>query len=222
MHHGRKAKIIGAIVIIGLIAVFVTAYRTGWKIIYAPDLEDDWEAISATAAWVGTAGTIVVLWYNHKAIQLTQRSVQQSIDLQLYDKRQAIFDETFTELAFLKTSPNIKILYSDEIYSLHKQISELCHNRYEFIFPFIAFKIHEKWNIDRLYNVCKPTIDDILDFIELQINFQEQQKCWDKETVERTLKNVQIIKSQTKEIEEKIQLLQKKMEDFLKKSIGNE
>ena len=51
------------------------------------------EELSQTSGWdiagviiggIGTILTIVVLWYNHKSIELTQRSIRQAIDLQLF------------------------------------------------------------------------------------------------------------------------------------------
>lgn len=154
MHNGRKAKIIGAVLIVGLIVVlFATAYRTGWKIIYAPDLENDWEAISATATWVGAIGTVLVLWYNHRSISLTQRSVQQAINLQLYDKRLELYTALSRDDAFKEAPLEVKIVYSDIIYTLYKQISDLCNQKADLmdelylLTAFIDGKDEPCWNV---------------------------------------------------------------------------
>lgn len=203
-------------------ALIVPAYLLGLRITYNPNLENDWTAISSVGTWVGAIGTVIVLWYNHKTIILTQQSVQQSINLQLYDKRQSVYDEIFTSKAFTGTPENIKILYSDEIYELHKEISQLCKKRRNFLYGFAEFKVCEQWDIENLYNVCKGTINDMVDFLTPKVKAQADNVRLTEEQIKKKFDNIQEIQVCTENIEKKRQELQLKMEQFLKKSIGNE
>ena len=65
--------------------------------------------------------TVVVLWYNHRSIKLTQRSVRQAINLQLYEKRLEYYSQLPKDNAFKEVPLGLKIVYSDEIYNLYKE-----------------------------------------------------------------------------------------------------
>lgn len=207
------------VLIVGLI---VFLYHKGFRITYAPELENDWEAISACAAWAGAIGTVAVLIYNHITIKLTQQSVQQAVDLQLYDKRQAVYDEIFKSKAFAGTPENIKILYSDEICELHKEICGLCIERRNLLYGFVEFQIWDQWDIDSLYNVNKGTITKIVDSLVPKIQAQGRNVRFTEEQIKKKFDNIQEIQVCTEKIENKRRELQLKMEQFLKKSIGNE
>lgn len=45
-----------------LLAVLVVAFLLGFRITYAPELENSWNAISAMASWVGTIGTVSAIF----------------------------------------------------------------------------------------------------------------------------------------------------------------
>ena len=115
--------------------VLVTALL-GFRITYAPELENSWEAISAVAAWAGAMGTVAVLIYNHLAIELTQRSVQQAVDLQLFEKRLELYNAIADDAAFYNVPLSLKIAYNEEVYKLYSDIVELCQKLWENICEF--------------------------------------------------------------------------------------
>lgn len=45
-----------------------------------------WEKASVIIGGISILLTLVVLWYNHKSIKLTQQTMRQAINLQLYEK----------------------------------------------------------------------------------------------------------------------------------------
>ena len=105
-------------------------YYYGFRITYAPELENNWDAIEACAAWVGAIGTIAVLIYNHIAIELTQKSVRQAVDLQLFEKRLELYNAIGKDTAFDSAPLSLKIAYTVEIYELYAEIAELCEKRW--------------------------------------------------------------------------------------------
>ena len=68
----KKHKPIILLVVIEILLIFVL-YVCGFRITYNPDLINDWEAISAVAAWVSAIATIaipvVVVLFEHKLNQ---------------------------------------------------------------------------------------------------------------------------------------------------------
>lgn len=54
-------------IILGELIIVLLMWRLGFKVTYAPELEDDWVAIGAIGEWVGTAIIpFVVLYLQHK------------------------------------------------------------------------------------------------------------------------------------------------------------
>ena len=136
------------------VALFIGfLYHKGFRITYAPELENSWEAISACAAWVGAIGTILVMWYNHRSIHLAQLGVQQAVSLQLYEKRLELYTALSRDDAFKDTPLEVKIVYSEIIYELYKQISDLCNRKVKFmdelymVFGFTDGRVEPCWNI---------------------------------------------------------------------------
>lgn len=57
---GRWFPLLVSILIIAVVAFVMTLL--GWRITYAPELENSWDAISAVAAWAGAIGTIAAVF----------------------------------------------------------------------------------------------------------------------------------------------------------------
>ena len=58
-------------IVVGELLIALAAWCTGFRITYAPELDNNWDAISAVAAWAGViVGAIivplVVAWLQHK------------------------------------------------------------------------------------------------------------------------------------------------------------
>ena len=70
----KKSKLpLWAVIIIVEIIIVAIMYALGFKITYAPSLDNSWEAISAVASWVSAIATIfipiVVVFFQHKLDQ---------------------------------------------------------------------------------------------------------------------------------------------------------
>ena len=157
--------------------ILLVAFLLGFRITYAPELKNDWDAISAVAAWVGAIGTVAVLWYNHKTIELTQRSVRQAIDLQLYEKRLELYNKITDDLTFSAPDPPItlRIVYSEEIYQLYSEIIELCNKRWDKILEFsLVFNIIDL-EVGSHGNICQELYKKYTEEIEGQIQFRKKE-----------------------------------------------
>ena len=161
--------------IVGVLVPIAFFYLCGFRITYAPALENSWNAISAVAAWAGAIGTIAVLWYNHKTIELTQRSVKQAIDLQLYEKRLELYNKITDDQAFSAIAPiTLKIVYSEEIYRLYSEIIELCDERWDKIWEFALVFHIIGWENRGHGNVCQELYEKYTEQIDREIRLRKE------------------------------------------------
>lgn len=145
----------------------------GWRLTYPSELEINWDAISAVAAWAGAIGTVAVLVYNHKAINLTQRSIQQAIDLQLFEKRLELYNAIGDDTAFYNAPLSLKIAYNDEIYLLYSEIVELCEKRWRKIWEFAElFRVIGLQNREH-GNVCHELYKEYSKQIENELRIRK-------------------------------------------------
>ena len=79
---------IGMLVVVGLL------YCAGLRITYAPELKNDWDSISAYAAWfsvvvsiVGVGASFAAVWY---AIQVPKQIAEKQNNIALFEKRYEI------------------------------------------------------------------------------------------------------------------------------------
>lgn len=93
---GRWFPLFVGIICLAL-AVFVMA-AFGFRITYAPELENSWDAISAIAAWasilvsaIGVIASFVAIWY---AIQVPKKIADRQDKIALFEKRYECF-QTF-------------------------------------------------------------------------------------------------------------------------------
>lgn len=70
------------ILILFCIAMSVVIFKacTGWRIVYAPELEPDWNSVSAVASLIGAVGTVAAVWF---AIRVADKQNQ----IALFEKR---------------------------------------------------------------------------------------------------------------------------------------
>lgn len=165
----HKKFLIGVIVIVVFICVMIAL---GFRITYAPELENSWDAISAVAAWAGAIGTVAVLIYNHIAIELTQKSVRQAVDLQLFEKRLELYNAITDDRAFYDAPLSLKIAYNEQVYQMYSEIVELCQKRWINICDFAVL-----FNVQSLYqkehgNVCLGLYEAYTKEIEHQIQIR--------------------------------------------------
>ena len=113
-----------------------------------------WDIAGVIIGGISIILTIVVLWYNHKSIKLTQRSVRQAIDLQLFEKRLELYNAIADDKAFYNAPLSLKIAYTEEIYQLYSEIVELCEKRWVKIWEFAqAFDVINLENREH-GNIC--------------------------------------------------------------------
>lgn len=63
-------------------------YQMGFRITYAPDLENSWNAISATASWVSAIASFLAVW---SAIQVPKKIAERQIKVDLFEKRYRVY-----------------------------------------------------------------------------------------------------------------------------------
>lgn len=168
---GRWFPLVVGIALIVLVGFVMFLF--GWRITYAPELENSWDAISAVAAWVGAIGTVSVLWYNHRSISLTQRSVQQAINLQLYEKRLELYTALSRDDAFEDAPLEIKIVYSEVIYDLYKQISDLCNQKVNLMNELYLLTSFLDGRAETCWNVGKEQFEKYMKQLDLYIQGQD-------------------------------------------------
>ena len=59
-----------------------------------------WDIAGVVISGISVILTVAVLAYNHKAIKLTQQSVQQAVNLQLFEKRLELYNAISGDQAF--------------------------------------------------------------------------------------------------------------------------
>lgn len=77
----------------------------GFRITYAPELENNWDAISACAAWAGVVASFIAIWF---AIQIPQKIADRQDKIALFEKRFACF-------AALELQRNLYFSIKDEM-----------------------------------------------------------------------------------------------------------
>ena len=69
------------------VCVILVMFSFGWRLTYAPELKVSWEAVSATAAWLGTIGTVAAIFsaiyvaYRQNKITLFENRYNSAIDI---------------------------------------------------------------------------------------------------------------------------------------------
>lgn len=131
------------------------------------------DIISVGIGIIGTFLTLIVLYYNHKSIQLTQKTMQQAIGLQLYEKRLELYNAITDEQAFYVAPLSLKIAYNQEVYNLYSDIVELCEKRWENIYEFAV-----RFGVNSLYkkahgNICCELYEEYIKAIKHQIQLRK-------------------------------------------------
>lgn len=80
-----------------IIAALVVLYLIGFRITYAPWLDNNWDAISAAAAWAGAIATSVAIWF---AVQSPKKIATQQNKIALFEKRLGCFTAVAKLIAF--------------------------------------------------------------------------------------------------------------------------
>ena len=82
-----------------LVIFIVILYKLDFRITYAPELENSWEAVSAVAAWFGVISSFVAIWC---AIQVPNKIAEEQNKISLFEKRFACYTIILNFLACAK------------------------------------------------------------------------------------------------------------------------
>lgn len=87
-------KLIFPTLMLALVFVIVVLYCLGFRITYAPELQNSWNAVSAVAACVGVLASFIAIWFT---IQVPKKIAEQQNKIALLEKRVQLYME-FTAL----------------------------------------------------------------------------------------------------------------------------
>lgn len=73
-----------SVAIVAVLVIALILFFCGFRITYAPDLENSWDAISACAAWVGVVASFIAIWY---AIQIPKKIAKDQNRIALFEER---------------------------------------------------------------------------------------------------------------------------------------
>lgn len=97
--------IFGAIVVVMVFFLLVFLYCKGFRITYAPALENSWDAISAFAAWAGVALSFATMMV---AIQIPKIIADRQDKIALFEKRMECFTTLQNIFAFARQISDAK------------------------------------------------------------------------------------------------------------------
>ena len=83
---GRWFPLVGTILILLVVGIGMALF--GWRITYAPELENSWEAISAIATWLGVLASFIAIMV---AIQIPKIIAERQDKIVLFEKRFRIY-----------------------------------------------------------------------------------------------------------------------------------
>lgn len=149
-----------ALVLIILIIVAIFLYQMGFRITYAPELETNWDAVSAVAAWtgilvsvVGVVASFLAVWY---AIQVPQKIADRQDKIALFEKRYVCFQlfEQCVMLLECSTGQKKDINVTDQCcymlgvqkiedlshFDLEKKLGQYEHTLHEMEFLFLGIE----------------------------------------------------------------------------------
>lgn len=224
MKNFIKGRWFPLLLVVAIVLVIISVlFFCGFRITYARELEINWDAIAACAALAGAIGTIVVLIYNHIAIELTQKSVRQAVDLQLFEKRLELYNAIANDTAFYSVPLSIKIAYNDEIYQLYSDIVMLCEKRWMNIWEFAQVFHDISLESKEHGNVCRELYEEYTERIESEIQMR-QEGTPEQYTGDGKVNSLQNHKANTdslhKAICQKYDQLERKMRTVLNQSIN--
>lgn len=115
---GRWFPLTVAVIAVVIVALVMALF--GWKITYAPDLENSWEAISAVAAWVGVVASLGAIMI---AIWIPTEIANRQDKISLFEKRYELYDKVLywqKVIALLLRQNNINEAYATCYQMLNK------------------------------------------------------------------------------------------------------
>ena len=113
-------------IVLLIFAICAVLYFFGFRITYAPTLENSWDAISACAGWAGVVASAIAVFV---AIGIPKKIAEQQNKIALFDKRYSAFNTFAFLTSVIKqivgenvSFPN-KRMYLDNMIDTYKSIS---------------------------------------------------------------------------------------------------
>lgn len=105
---------------IGGCVVVISMACAGWRIVYAPELEPDWDSISAVSSLISAVGTVAAVW---SAVQVPQKIANRQDKIALYEKRINAFHameelKEFSEYISVPENQNV-LKWQTEYWGIH-------------------------------------------------------------------------------------------------------
>ena len=133
-----------AVAVVALaVSVVLIMLLFGWRITYAPELGNDWDAISGVAAWFGVIISILSAIASFMAVWYAIRVADKQNQITLFEKRLEIYELYADCITFAK-----KLDYSLPKRDVYKKFME-------------AFYLEETFGVsdDKLYNIDPVMIE---------------------------------------------------------------
>lgn len=96
-----------AAVIAAILALILFLF--GFRITYSPELDNNWDAVSACAAWVGVIASFVAIWF---AIRVPKKIADRQDKIALFEKRYQVynlFNKLMTTMYLIELPKNIPV-----------------------------------------------------------------------------------------------------------------
>lgn len=121
---------------VAIVAVLVIAsilFFFGFRITYAPELENSWDAISAVAAWggvivavAGVTASFLAVWF---AIRVPQKIAEQQNKIALFEKRYQVYTST---IKIIQVANRILLSGSNDVNSAKDYFDHFSSSRRNF------------------------------------------------------------------------------------------
>lgn len=100
----NKKMIIPALLLV-LIFVIVMFYSLGFRITYAPEIENSWNAVSAVSSCVGVLASFIAIWF---AIRVPKQIAEQQNKIALFEKRFNFYQALMKCISLGESLKNLK------------------------------------------------------------------------------------------------------------------
>lgn len=84
---GKWFPLVLAAVIAAILALILFLF--GFRITYSPELDNNWDAVSACASWVGVIASFVAIWF---AIRVPKKIADRQDKIALFEKRYQVYN----------------------------------------------------------------------------------------------------------------------------------
>lgn len=171
------------LLLVGLVFVLLVGFLLGFRITYAPALENSWEAISGVAAWVGIVVSILSAIASFMAVWYAIRVADKQNQIALFEKRYECFQLFEQCVTLVRCATNLKndlsveeqccyMLGIQKIESLNKFELERKIAKYEYAMHEMEFLFSGITEKD-----AKELFDSLSLYIQAIINKQNTEEC---------------------------------------------